>query len=84
MIELISIGSALEKNNELRNLYASPNIIRVIRTRRMRCAGHVARMEAMKNTYSNLVVIPERKRPLGRSRRRWESNIRMDLKEIEW
>jgi hypothetical protein len=67
-------------NEELQNLYASPNIIRAIKSRRMRWAGHVARMENMR-CIQNLVGKPEGKRPRGRPRHRWE-NIRMDPREI--
>jgi hypothetical protein len=69
-------------NEELHNLYASLNIIRVIRSRRMRWAGKVPRMGEMRNTYKILVGKPEGKRPLGRPRRRWEDNIR-NPREIE-
>jgi hypothetical protein len=62
-------------NEELHNLYSSPNIIRMIKSRRMRCAGHVARMREKRNAYSVLVGKPEGKRPLGRPRRRWVDNI---------
>jgi len=64
-------------------LLCSPNIIMVIKSRRMRWAGHVACMEEMRNTYKILVRKPEGKRPHGRPRHRWENNIRMDLMEIE-
>jgi len=70
-------------NEELHNLYTSPNI-RVITLRRIRGAGHVARMGKMRNAYKTLVGKPEGKRPLGRPRRRWEDNIRLDLMEIRW
>jgi hypothetical protein len=66
-------------NEELHNLYFSPNIIRIIKSRRMRWAGHVARMGEEMNAYRILVGKPEGKRPLGRHRRMWEDNIRMDL-----
>jgi hypothetical protein len=66
-------------NNELHNLYSSPNIVRVIKSRRMRWAGHVARMGEGRGVYRILVGRPERKRPLGRPRRRWESNIKWIL-----
>jgi hypothetical protein len=69
-------------NEELHNLYSSPSIIRVIKSRRMRWAGHVARMGERRNAYRILVVKPEGKRPLGRPRRRWVDNIKMDLREI--
>jgi hypothetical protein len=70
-------------NEELRNLYSSPDIIRQVKSRRMRWAGHVARMgEGRKCTDRVLVGKPEGKRPLGRPRCRWEDGIRMDLREI--
>jgi hypothetical protein len=69
-------------NERLHNLYSSPNIIRMIKSRRMRWAGHVARMGETKNAYMILVGKPEGKRPLGRPRRRWVDNIKMDLGEI--
>jgi hypothetical protein len=70
-------------NEELHNLYASPNIIRVIKFRRMRWTGHVALM-GIRNVYKILVGKPEGMRPLGRPTRRWEDNIRMDFREIGW
>jgi hypothetical protein len=66
-------------NKELHDLYSSPSIIRIIKSLRMRWAGHVARMGEKRNAYRLLVGMPEGKRPLGRSRRRWVDNIRMDL-----
>ena len=69
-------------NEELNDLYPSPNIVRVIKSRRMRWAVHVARMEEGRGVYKVLVVKPEGKRPLGRPRRRWEYNIKMDLEEV--
>jgi hypothetical protein len=69
-------------NEELHGLYSSPSIIRVIKTRRMRWAGHVARMGEVRGAYNILVGRPEGRRPLGRPRRRWENNIKMDLREI--
>jgi hypothetical protein len=69
-------------NDELHSLYSSPNIVRVIKSRRMRWAGHVARMGEGRGIYRVLVGRPEGKRPLGRPRRRWEDNIKMDLREI--
>jgi hypothetical protein len=71
-------------NEELRDLYSSPSIIRIIKSRRMRWAGHVARMREKRNGYRLLVGKPEGKRPLGRPRRRWVDNIRMDLGEVGW
>jgi hypothetical protein len=67
---------------ELHNLYSSPSIIRIIKSRRMRWDGHVARMGEKRNVYRLLVGKPEGKRPLGRPRRRWIDNIKMDLLEI--
>jgi len=67
-------------NEELNNLYSSPNIVRVIKSRRMRWAGHVARIGEGRGVYMVLVGKPEGRRPLGRPRRRWEDNIRMDLR----
>jgi hypothetical protein len=69
-------------NKELHNLYSSPSIIRIIKLRRMRWVGHVARMGEKRNMYRLLVGKLERKRPLGRSRRMWINNIKMDLLEI--
>jgi hypothetical protein len=69
-------------NDELHSLYSSPNIVRVIKSRRMRWAGHVARMGEGRGVYRVLVGRPERKRPLGRPRRRLEDNIKIDLREI--
>jgi hypothetical protein len=69
-------------NEELRDLYSSPSIIRIIKTRRVKWAGHVARMGEKRNAYRLLVGKPEGKRPLGRPRRRWVDNIKMDLLEI--
>ena len=66
----------------LLDLYCSPNIVRVIKSRRMRWAGHVARMVEERGAYRVLVGKPEGKRPLGRHRRRWVDNIRMDLQEM--
>ena len=66
-------------NEELSDLYSSPNILWVIKSRRMRWAGHVAHMGEERGAYSVLVGKPEGKRPLGRPRRRWVDNIRMDL-----
>ena len=69
-------------NEELNDLYCSPNIVRVIKSRRMRWTVHVACMGVRRVVYRVLVGKPEGKRPLGRSRRRWEDNIKMDLEEV--
>jgi hypothetical protein len=69
-------------NEELRNLYSSPDIIRQVKSRRMRWAVHVARMGEERKVYKVLVGKTERKRPLGRPRLRWEDGIRMDVREI--
>jgi hypothetical protein len=69
-------------NEELHNLYSSPSIIRIIKSRRMRWAEHVARMGNKRNVYRLLVGKPEGKRPLGGPRRRWIDNIKMDPLEI--
>jgi hypothetical protein len=69
---------------ELHNLYSSPNLIRMIKSRRMRWPGHVARMGEKRNTYRILVEKPEGRRLLGRPRRRWVNNIEIDLREIGW
>jgi hypothetical protein len=71
-------------NEELSDLYSSPSIIRMIKARRMRLVGHVARMEGKRNAYRLLVGKPERRRPLGRPRRSWVDNIRMDLVQVGW
>jgi hypothetical protein len=76
-------------SGELHNLYSSPDIIRQIKSRRMRWAGHVARMGEGRNMYTVLVGKPEGKRLLGRPKRRWEDGIKMDLREtgcegVEW
>jgi len=70
-------------NEELNDLHSSPYIVRVIKSRRMRWAGHVSRMGEERGEYRVLVGKPGRKRPLGRPRRRWVDNIRMDLQELE-
>jgi hypothetical protein len=70
-------------NEEQNGLYSLPNIVRVIKSRRLRWAGHVARMREGRGVYSVLVGKPEGKIPLGRPRRRWEDNVRIDLQEVE-
>ena len=69
-------------NEELKDLYSSPNIVRVIKSRRMRWAGHVSRMGEEMGVYRVLVGKPEGQSPVGRPRRRWVDNIRMDLQEV--
>jgi hypothetical protein len=71
-------------NEELHILYSSPNIIRQIKSRRMRWAGHVAHMGVDRNVYRVLLGNPEEKRPLGIPRRRWEDGIRIHLRETGW
>ena len=69
-------------NEELNDQYSLPNIVRVVKSRRMRWAGHVARMEEDRGVQRVLVGKPEGKRPLGRPRRRWEDNTTMDLQQV--
>ena len=69
-------------NKELNDLYSSPNIVRVIKSRRMSWAEHVARMGEERGVYRVLLGKPGGTRPLGRPRRRWVDNIRMDLQEV--
>ena len=69
-------------NEELNDLHSSPNIFRVIKSRRMRWAGHIARVGEWRGVYRVLVGKPEGKRSLGRPRHRWEDNIKMDLQEV--
>jgi hypothetical protein len=76
-------------NEELHVLYSSPSIVRVIKARRMRWAGHVACRREVRDAYTILVGRPEGRRPLGRPRRRWEDNIKMDLRktgfgDVDW
>ena len=70
-------------NEELHSLYRSPNIVRMIMSRRLRWVGQVARMEEDRSVFKILTLNPTGKRPLGRPIRRWEDNIRIDLKEID-
>jgi hypothetical protein len=69
-------------NEELNDLYSLPNIVRVVKSRRMRWAGHVAPMGEGRDVHTVLVGKPEGKRPLGRPRRRWEDNIKRDLQGV--
>jgi hypothetical protein len=71
-------------NEELHNLYSSPILIRMIKSGRMRWAGHVARIWQKRNACRILMGKPEGKRPLGRQKRRWVNNIKIDLREIGW
>jgi hypothetical protein len=71
-------------NKELHDLYSSPSIIRIIKSRRMRWVGHVTRMGEKRKAYRLLVGESEGKRPLGRPRHRWVDNIRMDIGEVGW
>jgi hypothetical protein len=71
-------------NEELYDLYYSPSISRIIKARRMKWVGHVARMGEKRNEYRLLLGNPEGRSPLGRPRRRWLDNIRMDLAEVGW
>ena len=76
-------GESIKMHNaELHALYSSPNIIRNLKSRRLRWAEHVARTEQSRNAYRVLVGKPEGKRPLGRPRHRWEDYIKMDLREV--
>jgi hypothetical protein len=70
-------------NEELHNLYSSPEIIRQVKSRRLTWAGHVARMVEERKLYKDLVGKPEGKRPPGRPKSRWEDGIKTDLREID-
>jgi hypothetical protein len=71
-------------NEELHDLYSSPSIIRIVKVRRMRWAGHVARMGEKRNAYTLLVGKPEGRKSLGRPRCKWLNNIRMDSVKVGW
>jgi hypothetical protein len=75
------VGKKL-RNEELHNLYSSP--IRMMKSRKMRGAGHITRIGEKRNAYRNLMGKPEGKRPLGRPKRKWENNNKMDIREILW
>jgi hypothetical protein len=82
---LFSKGSYIKLHNEeLRDLYTSPSTVRIIKSRRKRWAGHVARIERRGTRIGYLMGKPEGKRPLGRPRRKWVDNIRMDLGKVRW
>jgi hypothetical protein len=66
----------------LNDTYSSPNILRLIKSRRMRWAGHVANMVERRSVYRVLVWKPEQKRPLGRPKQRWEDSIKLDLQKV--
>ena len=70
------------RNAELHTFYFSPNLIMILNSRRLRWAGHVVRIKESRNAYRVLVGRPEGKRSVGRPRRRWEDNVKMDLKEL--
>jgi len=72
------------QNEELNDLYSSPTIFRVIKSRKMRWAGHIARMGARIGVYRVLMGKPEGKRPRGRPRLRWKDNIKMDLQAVRY
>jgi len=78
----LHVGYILRHIEELNDLYSSSNNFRGEKSRRMRWAGHVARMRKGRGLCSVSMGKPEGKRPLGRSRRRWEDNIKMDLQEV--
>jgi hypothetical protein len=74
----------MSRNEVLHNLYSSPSTISMIKSRRLQWAGHVARTEAKTDTYRICVGKPEGNRPLGRLKRRWADNIKINLRVIEW
>jgi len=82
--EEVAEGYKRLRNEERHNWYASPNVIRMMKSRRIRLAGCVAWMEEMSNVYNILVGKPKEKRPLGGPRRRWKNNNIMNLREIWW
>jgi hypothetical protein len=84
MREEVAVGWRRLHNEELHNLYNSPNIIRAMKSRRMRWAGYVVRMGVRRNSCKMLVGKSKGKRPLGRPRRKREENIRVDLSQIDW
>jgi hypothetical protein len=79
--EITAEGRKLH-NEKLHDLYSSPSVVRVIKSRRIRWVGYVARMREWRGVYRVLVGKSEGKRPLGKPRRRWEDNIKMDLQEV--
>ena len=83
-LDITSVADKVCYVYELYALYSSSGIVRVIRSRRIRRAGHVARMGERRGIYRVLVGKPDGKRPLGRPRRRWENINKMYLQEVEW
>jgi uncharacterized protein YbdZ (MbtH family) len=83
-LEEVPAGWNILHNEELHNLYAPLNIIRAVKSRRMRWEGHVALTEEIRNAYEILVGKPQGKRPCMRYSCRWEDSNRMDLREVEW
>ena len=81
-VDLKRVELPLLHNEELNDLYSLPNTVRVVKSRRMRWAGHVACMGEDRGVHRVLVGKPEGRRPLGRPRRRWENNIKMGLREV--
>ena len=79
--EVTGVWRKLHKE-ELNDLYCSPSTVRMMKSRRIIWVGHVARMAERRGVYRVLVGKPEEKRPLGRPRRRWDNNIKMDLQEV--
>jgi len=82
MYKALYVIYVLRHIGERNDLYCSPNVVRVIKSRRMRWTGHVARMRKGRGLFRVLMGKPEGKRPFGRSSRRWEDNIKMDLQEV--
>jgi hypothetical protein len=81
---LVTKFGTVTEGTMIPDFYSSPSIIRIIKSRRMRWADHVTRMGEKRNACRLLVGKPEGKKPLGRPRRRWVDNIRMDLGEVGW
>jgi hypothetical protein len=84
VLRRIFVPKRTEMTGGLHDLYSAPSIIRMIKSRRMRCVGHVAQMKKKRKAYRLLIGKPEEKKPLGRPRRRWVNYIKMDLLEIGW
>jgi len=84
MRDEVTVKWRMLHNEELNDLYSSPNFIRVIKSGIMRWAGHVTGMGEKRGAYKVLVGKSERRRPLGRPRHRWEDNTKMDVHEVGW